>query len=216
MLGKEAEQDDPQIKVAEINQVLKGWSGYFYRVNSYKQFLALDYYAKQLFLQWYCRKYKVGIYQALAAIIVNNKIAFERAEKVKLLYRMSDRPSEHTAKKYRENWKYRNISNPYLLGNAETNAETEPEDPMAEAAAIKNAHPIDIAYGAIYLRNRIMAFRRDGWRCRDCKKRSKHLVANHVIPVPRRGKYDPKIVHRVDNLRTMCANCHRHLLRNRH
>ena len=40
MLGKETEEDDPQIKIAEINRVLEGWSGYFYRVNSYKQFLA--------------------------------------------------------------------------------------------------------------------------------------------------------------------------------
>jgi len=214
MLGKEAAEDDPQMKVASISQVFKGWSGYFYRVNSYKQFLALDYFARQLFLQWFCRKHKVGVRQALATVTINNQIAVRRAGKVKPLYRMSDRPSQHTAKKYWELWKYRRIGNPYLLGNAETDAETEPEDPMAEADAIQDIHPIHKAYGEIYLKNRIIAFRRDGWRCRDCGKKSKHLEAHHVISVPRKGKYDPKIVHRVDNLRTMCANCHRNLLLN--
>jgi len=216
MLGKEAEEDDPQMKVAEISQVFKGWSGYFYRVNSRKQFLALDYYARQLFLQWYCRKHKVGIYRALATVTVNNQIAISREGKTKSLYRMSERPSEYTAKKYWECWKYRKIKNPYLLGNLMTNAETEPEDPMAVAETIQNVHPISKAYGEIYLKNRIIAFRRDGWRCRDCNTRTKSLVAHHVIRVPRKGKYDPEIVHRVDNLRTMCASCHRHLLENRH
>ena len=212
MLGKEAEQDDPQMKVASISQMFKGWSGYFYRVNSYEQFLALDYYAKQLFLQWYCRKHKVSIYQALATITINNQIAVRRAGKVKLLYRMSDRPSEHTALNRKAIWKYRHIANPYLMGDAMTDAKTEPEDPMAEAETIQSVHPISKAYGEIYLRNRLWAFRRDGWRCRDCNIRTKSLVAHHVIRVPRKGKYDPEIVHRVDNLRTMCANCHRHLL----
>jgi group II intron reverse transcriptase/maturase len=214
MLGKEADKDDPQVKIAEISQVFKGWSGYFYRVNSYKQFLALDYYAKQLFLQWYCRKHKAGIYRALAAITVNNQIAVRRAGKVKPLWQMSDQPSQHTAKKYWECWKYRNIENPYLTvkGNLMTNAETEPEDPMTEADAIQDIHPIHKAYGEVYLKNRIKAFRRDGWRCRTCGQKSKQLEAHHVKPVPRYGKYDIQAVHSVDNLMTMCANCHRHLL----
>ena len=71
-----------------------------------------------------------------------------------------------------------------------TNAETEPEDPMAEAEAVRNIHPIDKAYGEIYLENRIKAFRRDGWHCRICGKKSKQLEAHHIEPVPRKGKYD--------------------------
>ena len=122
------------------------------------------------------------------------------------------RPSQHTAKKYWECWKYKNIGNPYLKGDLMTNANIEPEDSMADAETIQNVHPISKAYGEIYLRNRLWALRRDGWRCRDCNTRTKSLVAHHVIPVPRKGKYDPEIMHRVDNLRTMCANCHGHLL----
>ena len=212
MLGKEAEEDDPQMKIANISRVLEGWSGYFYRVNSYKQFMALDYYARQLFLQWYCRKHKVSIYRALAATTINNQIAIGREGKVKPLYRMSDRPSEHTALNRKAIWKYRHIGNPYLLGNVMTNAKTEPEDPMAEAEAVRDIHPISKAYGEIYLKNRIIAFRRDGWRCRTCGQKSRQLVVHHVEPIPRKGKYDIYTVHSVDNLMTMCTNCHQNLL----
>jgi len=211
MLGKEADQDDPQVKIAEINHVLIGWSGYFYRVNSYKQFLALDYYAKRLFLQWYCRSRKAGIREALATVTINGQIAYERAGKVKPLYRMSDRPSERTALNHEAVWKFRHIENPYFKGGLMTNDETEPEDPMAEAEAVRTVHTIDKAYGPYYLENRIKAFRRDGWHCRLCPSR-KQLVAHHIEPVPRKGKYDIYIVHSVDNLMTMCANCHQNLL----
>ena len=212
MLGKNADKDDPQVKIAEINRVLEGWSGYFYRVNSYKQFLALDYYAKQLFLQWYCRSRKVGLYEALATITISNKIAIGREGTTRQLYRMSERPSEHTALNPKALWKFRHIENPYLKGGLMTNAETEPEDPMNEAEAIRNCHPIDKAYGPYYLANRIKAFRRDGWHCRVCPSKGKQLVAHHIEPVPRKGKFDIYVVHSVDNLMTMCANCHQNLL----
>ena len=151
MLGKVADKDDPQIKVSEINQVLEGWSGYFYRVNSCKQFLALDYFTRQLSLQWYRRKHKVGIYRALAAIIYKGRIAIAREGTIRATHRMSDRPSQHTAKDLKAIWKFRNIENPYLKGNLMTNAKTEPEDPMAEAEAVRNIHTIDKAYGHIIL-----------------------------------------------------------------
>jgi hypothetical protein len=212
MLGKDADKDDPQIKIAEINHVLMGWSGYFYRVNSIKQFLALDYYAERLFLQWYCRSRKVNIRKALTAVTVNGRVAIPRERGMKSLYRMSERPSEHTALSHKAVWKYRHIGNPYLSGNAVTNAETEPDDPMSKVEAAKNVHPIDTAYGEIYLRNRIKAFRRDGWHCRICPSTSKELVAHHIEPVPRYGNYDTATVHSVDNLMTMCADCHRNLL----
>jgi RNA-directed DNA polymerase len=212
MLGKDADKDDPQIKIAEINHVLMGWSGYFYRVNSIKQFLALDYYAERLFLQWYCRSRKVNIRKALTAVTVNGRVAIPRERGMKSLYRMSERPSEHTALSHKAVWKYRHIGNPYLSGNAVTNAETEPDDPMSKVEAAKNVHPIDTAYGEIYLRNRIKTFRRDGWHCRICPSTSKQLVAHHIEPVPRYGNYDTATVHSVANLMTMCADCHRNLL----
>ena len=213
MLGKDADQDDPQIKIAELNRVLRGWAFYYWKVNSHVQYLALDYFVRQLFLQWYCRRQKVNISQALSAISKNGRIIIEREGMKSQLFRMSELPSQHIALNHKAVWKYRHIANPYLTGDAVTNALIEPDDPMREAEAVQNIHPIDTAYGEIYLRNRIKAFVRDGWRCRDCGKHSKHLVAHHITSIPRKGRYDSEIVHRVDNLRTMCANCHRHLLR---
>lgn len=212
MLGKDSDQDDLQVKVAEINRVLRGWSGYYASVNSHKQFLALDYCARQLFLQWYCRSRKVRIRRALATIENQDKIRIEREKKNLSLYQMSNLQSQRTAKNHKAIWKYRHIDNPYLLGNASTNADTEADDPMNEAEAVQNIHPIDRAYGEIYLNNRIRAFRRDSWRCRICSRKTNQLVAHHIEPIPRKGRYDIYAVHDVDNLLTMCADCHMNLL----
>ncbi len=212
MLGKDADIDDPQVKIVELNRVLRGWAFYYWKVNARSQFETLDYYSRQLFLQWYCRKHKLSISQAASAVLRSGRIVIEREGVKSQLFRMSDLPSQHTALNRKALWKYRSIKNPYLSGDFNTNAIIEPDDAMKEAEAVQNIHPLDLAYGDVYLRNRIKAFRRDGWQCRDCGKKSKQLVAHHVTPVPRRGKYDSEIVHRVDNLRTMCANCHRQLL----
>jgi group II intron reverse transcriptase/maturase len=207
MLGKDSDQDDPQVKIAEINHVLIGWSGYFFRVNSYKQFLALDYFARQLFLQWYCRSRKVGIREALATVTIDGKIAFNREGKLKPLYRMSERPSQHTAEDSEAIWKFRHIGNPYLLGNAVTNTATEPDDPLKEAEAVRNIHPIDEAYGEYYLNNRAKAMKRDGYRCQQCDSKEQ-LATHHIKSVPRKGRFNVVIVHGVDNLQTLCMNCH--------
>jgi RNA-directed DNA polymerase len=214
MLGKDADLDDPPTKIAALNRVLRGWALYYWKVNSLRQFLAIDYYARQLFLQWFARKQKISMTQALPIVVRNGKIIIER-EGIKFqLFRMSELPSQHTTLSHKETWKYRHISNPYLKGELKTVSSIEPDDPLKAAEAIQNIQCVDASYGEIYLRNRIRALRRDGWRCRDCGMHPKQLVAHHVIPVPRKGGFDPTIVHRVDNLRTMCANCHRHLSRN--
>ncbi|MDG6906824.1 MAG: HNH endonuclease [Nitrososphaerota archaeon] len=206
MLGKDADGDDPATKIAEISHVLIGWSGYYYRVNASKQFRALDYYARQLFLQWYCRSRKVGIRKALATVIFNGNIAIRR-KGTKPLYRTSDRPSEHTALNNKAVWKYRHIENPYLVGNARINAKTEPDDPMREAEAVRSIHPIDKAYGEYYLKSRAKAMLRDGYRCQKCGS-NEQLATHHIKHVPRKGRFDAKVVHSVDNLQTLCMNCH--------
>ncbi|MDG6921560.1 MAG: HNH endonuclease [Nitrososphaerota archaeon] len=38
------------------------------------------------------------------------------------------------------------------------------------------------------------------------------LQAHHIEPVPR-GTFDPMVVHRVENLQTLCSNCHSRLPR---
>ena len=209
MLGKKADKDDPLMKVIELNRVLQGWSGYFCRVNSWKQFKALDYFASKLFLQWYCRSRKIGLRKALSRIQHKGKIVIARDEGDAVwLYHMSEeRPSQHTALKHHELWKYRHIGSPYLLlEGAETNAATEPNDPMNAAVAVRNIHPIDKAYGEIYLCNRIVAMRRDGFRCRKCGSRG-NLATHHIVPVTRRGNLNTATLHSADNL-TLCKDCH--------
>jgi RNA-directed DNA polymerase len=217
MLGKYSGKDDPQIKIAELNQVLRGWAHYFSKVNSGNQFSTIDYYAKQLFLQWYSRRpgrrKRLGIKCSISESRINGRTAIEREDNRAELFRMSDLPSQHISMNFREIWKYRSIPNPYLkTGNSRysTSAITEPEDSVDET--IRNTHPLDEAYGEIYRVNRIRAFKRDGWRCVICTTKCMKLVAHHIEPVPRNGTiFDPNVVHRVDNLLTLCADCHNKL-----
>lgn len=183
MLGKYSSEDDPQIKIAELNQVLRGWAYYYWKVNSRIQFKTIDYYAKQLFLQWYRRrrgksKKRFSIKRSISETRINGKTAVEREDTHVELFRMSDIPSQHTSMNLRAIWKYRSIENPYLKkeNHYSTSAITEPENPVDEA--VRNVHPIDEAYGEIYLTNRIKAFRRDG-----CVAEPVPVNRNNLLPI---------------------------------
>ena len=55
-----------------------------------------------------------------------------------------------------------------------------------------------------WMRNRLLALERDGWKCIRCGKQNR-LHVDHVIPW-REGQPNP---HALDNLQTLCASCHR-------
>jgi hypothetical protein len=106
-------------------------------------------------------------------------------------------------------WRYRHIENPYLKG-FET-CITDEDTPFLNTREI---HPIAQEYGDIYLKNRNHAFDRDGNRCTTpgCNERV-NLVAHHMEPVPKNPNFDPKWVHRVENLVTKCTTCHKKIHR---
>jgi HNH endonuclease len=57
-----------------------------------------------------------------------------------------------------------------------------------------------------YFTDLILAFERDGWKCTKCGSQE-NLQAYHIEPVPKET-FDPIIIHRVENLQTLCAECH--------
>jgi 5-methylcytosine-specific restriction endonuclease McrA len=50
---------------------------------------------------------------------------------------------------------------------------------------------------------RLQALRRDGWRCRQCGRRTR-LEVDHIEPVAKR----PDLAFCLDNLQALCPRCH--------
>lgn len=202
MLRSCADGDDPMMKVIAVNRVLRGWANYYRAVNAQQQFMTGDYLAERLFRQWYCRKYQIDVRQYLSVVHAEGRVIIRR-EPVKVeLFRMTSNRSMHTSTNYALLWKYRSIRNPYLKGSFSTNV-TDENDPIVDEPDI---HPIAPEYDEIYLTNRILAFDRDGWKCTQCGSRE-NLQAHHIEPVPK-GVFDSVVVHRVENLQTLCTTCH--------
>lgn len=127
------------------------------------------------------------------------------------LFKMTSRPSEAISGNPMNSlfWRYRHIENPYFKG-FETCIPDE-DTPFVDAREI---HPIAQEYGDIYLENRNRVFDRDGNHCTTprCNGRV-NLVTYHIEPVPKNQDFDPKWMHRVENLVTKCTACHKKIHR---
>ena len=205
MLGPTAWHDDPHMKIAAMNRVLRGWANYYKAVNSFQQFEAGDFLAERLFRQWYCRKYRTGVREYLSKVLKDGRVVLWRSGVKAELYRMSSNKSLHTALNNRLVWKYRSIGNPYITPSIiVTSTLDTDENPIID---VPDSLPITTPYNdEIYLSNRILAFERDGWKCTRCGSRD-NLQAHHIQPVPK-GQFDPVVVHRIANLQTLCGICH--------
>jgi RNA-directed DNA polymerase len=206
MLGQEANADDPAMKINALNRVLMGWANYYKAVNARKQFEFGDYVAKRLFQAWYRRRHNLSIRESWKQTRNGSQTFLTRNKQTIILYQMTSLTSQHTSMIHKACWKYRSIRNPYLQSSYQTCLEDEPQ-PLVD---VQEIYPTSKQYDEIYLVNRLRAFDRDGWKCTQCSKRTK-LVAHHIEPVPVGNLFDPEVVHRVENLETLCATCHRKL-----
>jgi group II intron reverse transcriptase/maturase len=209
MLGSSARSDDPHMKIAAMNRVLRGWANYYRAVNSFQQFRTGDFLAERLFRPWYCRKYKIGVRRYLVDVLRNGRVVIWRGPVKAELFRMASLRGMHSTLNHRLIWKYRSIRNPYISENhSATSVSEENDDPIVDAP---NVMPIAPEYSdEIFLLNRLLAFERDGWKCTQCGSRERPQ-AHHIERVPMGTVFDPTVVHRVENLQTLCATCHNRL-----
>jgi RNA-directed DNA polymerase len=212
MLGPAARCDDPHMKIAALNRVLRGWANYYKAVNSFQQFRVGDFLAERLFSQWYRTKYRISVRRYLKEVLRDGNVVLERGSVKAELYRMTSNKSMRTSLNPKLVWKYRSIRNPYINSfSSITSVSNERDDPVGD---IPNILPIRPAYrDEIYLTNRILAFERDGWKCTTCGSRD-NLQAHHIEPIPK-GVFDPMFMHRIENLRTLCSTCHARLPKER-
>jgi len=208
MLGKQADADDPAMKIAALNRVLRGWANYYKAVNAKQQFLFGDYVIDNLYRSWYARKGNTNVTETLVQTRQNGRIVHIRDKTRIELFKMSSLPSMQTSTNGRAIFRYRHIENPYLTGSHVTCIDEE-DQPLIDE---REVHPIAYEYDETYLINRIKAFERDGWHCKKCSERV-GLVAHHIEPVPVGKVFNPEWVHRVENLMTLCARCHKKIPR---
>jgi RNA-directed DNA polymerase len=208
MLGPAARCDDPHMKIAALNRVLRGWANYYKAVNSSQQFRVGDFLAERLFSQWYRTKYRISVRRYLKEVLRDGNVVLQRGSVKAELYRMTSNKSMRTSLNPKLVWKYRSIRNPYINPTSTvTSISATQVNPILD---VPDVRPIAPKYNdEIYLTNRILAFERDGWRCTKCGSRAK-LQAHHVQPVPK-GQFEPTVVHRMDNLQTLCLGCHTRL-----
>ena len=206
MLGLRANVDDPVMKITALNRVLKGWANYYKTANSAQQFRTGDFLAQRLFCQWYCRKYQIGVRRYLSEVLRNGRVTIQRGPGKAELFRMSSNRSMRSSLNHKLVWKYRAIGNPYINRDHITCIESE-NNPMVDAPDVQLIAP---EYNdETFSGNRLLVLERDGWKCTQCGSRE-NLQAHHIQPVPK-GTFDPKIVHRVENLQTLCERCHHSL-----
>jgi hypothetical protein len=209
MLGPAALYDDPQTKIAAMNRVLRGWANYYKTVNSFQQFRTGDFLAERLFRRWYCDKYKIGVRKYLATMLATGRMVFRRGLVNAELFRLDSTKSMHTTMNHKLVWKYRSIRNPYINPSTVVTSATQADaNPIMDVPDIQ---PVNPKYDETYLANRLLAFERDGWRCTRCGSQE-NLQAHHIEPVPK-GRFDPSVIHRVENLRTLCVTCHQSIRR---
>ena len=202
MLGRRAYADQPVMKILALNRVLRGWANYYRYVNADQQYRTMDSLVNYLFRKWYLKR--TG--KLLTGEIVLEGITANGKPFLAKLFRMTSRPSEAISGNFKNPlfWKYRHIKNPYCNG-LET-CITDEDTPFVDAREI---HPMAQEYDDIYQANRLLAFERDGYRCTTpgCNVRVP-LEAHHIEPVPKNPNFDPRWVHRVENLITKCTTCH--------
>ncbi|MDG7027232.1 MAG: hypothetical protein JRN16_02340 [Nitrososphaerota archaeon] len=195
------------MKIEALNRVLMGWADYYKAVSAHDQFMTGDFLVWRLFQKWYCRRHQVGIREFLSSVGRNTRAVIRRGGVSTELYRMASNLSARTALNHKLKWKYRSIENPYISRENITSIDSE-ESPMVGTPAIQ---PVPSEYDEIYLSNRFQAFERDGERYTRCGSQD-NLHAHHIELVPK-GAFDPMVIHRVKNLQTLCADCHRRLPR---
>ena len=199
MLGRWTMADQPVMKILALNRVLKGWANYYRYVNANQQYCNIDGLTDYLFRNWYQKRTGKRL---TGEIVLEGRTARGETFQAKL-FKMTSRPSEAISGNPMNPlfWRYRHIENPYLK-----EFETYIPDEDTPFVNTREIHPIAQEYGDIYLENRNHAFDRDGNRCTTpgCNERV-NLVAHHIEPVPKNSDFDPKWVHKVENLITKCT-----------
>lgn len=179
-------------KVLELNQILCGWSAYYQHVNAKTAFHKLDWWVRDRIFRWARKKHGNASWKYINAKYKHrdpkgrlNFVTHLMDGSPVWLYRMSDRP----IRRYRTNWQRPNYMNGGITTTIE-DSQTEVVEPVSYPATEHD-------------QVRLCVRRRDNYTCQHCGQTEGSLHVHHVIPKAEGGTDD------LDNLITLCVQCHR-------
>jgi group II intron reverse transcriptase/maturase len=179
-------------KVLQLNQILRGWSAYYQHVNAKATFSKLDWWVMDRMFLWARKKHGRPSWRAINAKYRHrdpkgrrNFVCHLRDGSPIWLYRMSDRP----IRRYWVNW-----NRPGYASRGITTNLVEERDSVVQPVSYPAKERDQI---------RLLARRRDGFRCQHCSVTGVALHVHHIVPRHQGGGDS------LSNLITLCTQCHR-------
>ncbi len=202
MTRHDLRRDDPYLKVVAVNQVLRGWIGYYQHVNAKDTADSLDWWVARRMAHWLADHHQCGIREALRRYQREdqgrqNFAVTDGEGRRAFLYLMSRQPLT----KYVD----RKRTNPHL-GNGPIAPMTAAEAPNLDADHAWNGS--EYAWG--WRATRAARLAQDGGRCTRCgatERLEVHHRRQRRWNQRQQGNDDPS------GLRTLCARCHDELHR---
>jgi RNA-directed DNA polymerase len=179
-------------KVLQLNQILRGWSAYYQHVNAKATFYKLDWWVLNRTFRWARKKHGGPPWRVIRAKYRHRDPKGRINFVCRLLdgspiwlYRMGDRP----IRRYWVNWQRPTYAEEGIPTGIEEDANI-----LVEPVTYP-AHEND--------QLRLIAKRRDDFTCQHCRIAGDNLDVHHNVP-KKQGGPDT-----LDNLTTLCRQCHR-------
>lgn len=186
----------PLDKIKSLNRVMRGWNQYYEYVNATKTASQLTYWANDRLFIWLKKRHKRGARWVIQAY--RHREQRERTSRWNL--GVTDEKGQmvylyHLTDLHRRIYYARQHPHPYLIDQP-PDPDIELETPFVERW---NGHTTPEK--AEWFEIRLAVLARDKYRCTQCG--SKYKLHVHHNQARRRGG-----THQMDNLQTLCAQCH--------
>jgi RNA-directed DNA polymerase len=182
----------PWYKVLQLNQILRGWSAYYQRVNAKTIFGKLDWWVLNRMFLWARKKHGKPSWRVISAKYRHrdpkgriNFVHYLDDGSPTWLYRMSDRP----IRRYWVNWQRPSYADAGIITGIDS-CENCLVEPVSYPA--KDQDQV-----------RLIVLRRDKYKCQQCGTTDASLHVHHDRPKSQGGANAP------GNLATLCVKCHR-------
>lgn len=178
-------------KIMALNALIRGWGEYYkFADRADKVFSSLDQFIWEEMMHWLGKKYKCSVAQVIRNHLENkDPITINGAQLVKLYGRQEYHMEAGAHEK----------DHPYKSEKAIQRERLPEKEPWLANKEY---------YGEGWQDQRWKALERDNWKCQECGERLSKESAEVHHKKPRTKYSEPKEAHRLENLESLCHECH--------